>query len=248
MTRTRRTVRAGVAAMGSAAIVAWALSACGSSSAGPASSPAGPAARDPGAALIEAMIARESIADRAAGWTVQDLFAKSGGVDSFRAEVVGVQAGKAFNDVLSDVDPHSEEVSFDDGSADWRTFHVRVRVLEVFGGDETPNSEVTLGLAFGGDLGIEIVSGGLSSMEGIVVFTHPESHVFSYDPTVQSVLNDGAFLSPVDGGTVPFPALTHSGGYSPKLIGAIDTLAELRAAGESRTSPADDDALIDERA
>ena len=102
-------------------------------------------------------------------------------------------------------------------------------VQEVFGGDETPNSEVTLGLAFGRDLSIGIVSGGLLSMEEIVVFTDSDSAVFSYDPAVQAVLYDGAFLSPVDRGTVPFPMLTNNG-YSRRLVDAIDSLAELRAA------------------
>lgn len=237
MTRMRRTVRAGVVATGSAVVLALALSACGSSSAGPASSPAGPASHDPEAELIDVMIARESIVNRGGSFTVEDLFAKSGGVDSFRAEVVEVTAGKAFNDVSTDKDPHAEEVSFDDDAADWRTFHVRVRVLDVFGGDVTPNSEVTLGLGFGDDLSAEIVSGGLLSMDEIVVFTAPESDVFSYDPAVQAVLNDGAFLSPVNGDTVPFPVLTDNG-YSPKLIDAIDSLADLRAASEARPSSA----------
>jgi hypothetical protein len=217
-------------------VVAWALSACGSSSIGQASSSAAPDSRDDQADLIEVMIARESIVSRAGGLTVDDLFATSGGVDSFRAEVVEVMAGKAYNDVLTD-DPHAEEAPFDDGAADWRTLHVRVRVLEVFGGDETPNSEVTLGLAFGGDLSIELVSGGLLSMEEIVVFTAPDGDVFSYDRTVQAVLNDGAFLSPVDGGTVPFPVLT-ANGYPSELIDAIDSLTELRAASEARASSA----------
>jgi hypothetical protein len=234
MTRTRRTVRAGVVATKSAVILAWALSACGSSSAGQSSSSARqPASHDPESELIDAMIAKESITARACCPTINDLFSKSGGLDSFRAEVVEVEAGKAFNDVSIDKDPHSEEVPFDSNSADWRTFHVRMRVIEVFGGDETPNSEVTLGLGFGADLSTEIVSGGLLSMDEIVVFTYRDSAVFSYDPTLQSVLYDGAFLSPVDDGTVPFPVLT-SNGYPSKLIEAIDTLAELRAAGEPR--------------
>jgi hypothetical protein len=238
MTRMRRTARAGVAATGSAVILAWVLAACGSASVGQASSPAGQASsRDPEADLIDAMIARESIVSRGGGLTVDDLFSKSGGVDSFRAEVVEVTAGQAFNDVLTDKDPHSVKVSFDDGTADWRTFHVRVRVLEVFGGDETANSEVTLGLGFGDGISIETVSGGLLSMEEIVVFTAPENQVFSYDPAVRAVLNDGAFLSPVEGGNVPFPVLTDNG-YPSKLIDAIDSLAELRAASEARPSSA----------
>jgi hypothetical protein len=236
MTRMRRTVRAGVVATGSAVVLAWSVAACGSSSAESASSPA--AARDPGAALIDVMIARESIVSRGNGLTVEDLFAKSAGVDSFRAEVVEVMAGKAFNDVSVDPDSHAEEVSFDDDAADWRTFHVRVRVLEVFGGDVTPNSEVTLGLGFGDDLSVDIVRDGLLSMEEIVVFTDPENHVFSYDPAVRGVLNDGAFLSPVDdGGAVPFPMLTDNG-YPSKLIDAIDSLADLRAASRDRPSSA----------
>lgn len=233
MTGRWRTVRAGVVATGSAAILAWVLAACGSASVGQASSPVGQASsRDPEVDLIDAMIARESIVARQGGLTVKDLFAESGGVDSFRAEVVEVMPGKAFDD-----GSHAQQVPFDAGTADWRTFHVRVRVEEVFGGDETPNSEVTLGLAFGRDLSAGIVSGGQLSMEEIVVFTDSDSDVFSYDPTVQAVLYDGAFLSPVDGDTVPFPVLTHSG-YPSKLIDAIDSLAELRAASEARPSSA----------
>lgn len=238
MTRARRIACAGVVATGSAVVLAWVSAACGASSVGQASSSAGQASsRDPEADLIDAMIARESIVGGSRGLTVEDLFAESGGVDSFRAEVVEVMPGKAFNDVSVDEDSHAEEVPFDAGTADWRTFHVRVRVQDVFGGDETPNSEVTLGLVFGRDLSIEIVSGGWLSMEEIVVFTDTYSDVFSYDPAVQAVLYDGAFLSPVDGGTVPFPVLANNG-YSPKLIDAIDSLTELRAASEDRPSSA----------
>jgi hypothetical protein len=214
----------------------WALSGCDSSSEGQASSTTGQVTSlDPEADLIDAMIARESIANRAGDLTIEDLFAKAGGVDSFRAEVVQVGVGKAFNDVMTDNDPRAEEVPFDDSKADWRTFHVQVRVLEVFVGDETPTSEVTLGLAFGRDLGVEIVRGGLLSMQEIVVFTDADNDVFSYDPTVQAVLYDGAFLSPVDGGTVPFPVLS-TDGRSTKLVDAIDSLAELRAAHEHPAS------------
>jgi hypothetical protein len=219
-------VAAAMVAMGSVV-----LSACGSSSVGQSSPSVGEGTSlDPEADLVDAMIARESIVSRAGVLTIDDLFAKSGEVDSFRAEVVGVEPGKAFND------PHAEDVPFDDGAADWRTFHVRVRVLEVFGGDDTPNSEVTFGLAFGRDLSHEIVSGGLLSMGEIVVFTYPDADVFSYAPAVQGVFYDGAFLSPVDGGSVPFPVLTDNGQHSSKLIDAIDSLTELRAASGVRPS------------
>jgi hypothetical protein len=87
MTRRRRTVRAGVVAAGSATILAWVLAACGSASVGQASSPVGQTSRDPEVDLIDAMTARESIAAHQGGLTVEDLFAESGGVDSFRAEV-----------------------------------------------------------------------------------------------------------------------------------------------------------------
>jgi hypothetical protein len=61
------------------------------------------------------MSARESIAAHQGGLTVEDLFAESGGVVSFRAEVVEVMPGKAFNG------SGAEEVPFDADSADWRS-------------------------------------------------------------------------------------------------------------------------------
>jgi hypothetical protein len=106
----------------------------------------------------------------------------------------------------------------------------------VFGGDETPNSEVTLGLAFGPELKFEIVSRGLQSMDEIVVFTDADNDVFSYDPAVEGVLHDGAFLSPVDGDTVSFPVLTYNSQQSSNLTDAIDSLTELRAASEAHPS------------
>jgi hypothetical protein len=181
------------------------------------------------AALIEAMVNREAIVARASGLTFTELFPQVGEskalADAFRADVLAVDAGRAFGGSLDD-DPLGE-LPFDDPQADWRSFHVRVEVVEVFSGDVTVGQELTVGLAFGSALEMEVVSAGLMSMRDIVVFTRPGDFVVPYDPSITPGVWDGAFLSPVEGDRVPFPAVSDGGGAAPALS-RFDTLPELR--------------------
>jgi hypothetical protein len=180
------------------------------------------------AALIEAMVNREAIGMRASGLTFAELFPQAGQsevlADAFRADVVAVEAGRAFGGSLDD-DPLGE-LPFDDPQADWRSFHVRVEVVEVFSGDVTVGQELTIGLAFGSGLEMEVVSAGLMSMGNIVVFTAPGHFFLPYDSSTPVVWN-GAFLSPVEGDRVPFPAVSEGGGEA-SLVSRLDTLPELR--------------------
>jgi len=183
------------------------------------------------AALIEAMVNREAIVARASGLTFAELFPQAGQsevlADAFRADVVAVEAGRAFGGSLDFDDDPFGEVPFDDPEADWRSFHVRVEVVEVFSGDVTVGQELTIGLAFGSGLEMEVVSAGLMSMGNIVVFTRPGGFVVPYDPSITPVVRDGAFLSPVEGDRVSFPAVSEGGGEA-SLVSRLDTLPELR--------------------
>lgn len=182
------------------------------------------------AALIEAMVNREAIGARASGLTFTELFPQVGEsralADAFRADVVAVEAGRAFGGSLDFDDDPFGEVPFDDPEADWRSFHVRVEVVEVFSGDVTVGQELTIGLAFGSGTEMEVVSEGLMSMGDIVVFTGPGHFFLPYDSSTP-VVWDGAFLSPVEGDRVPFPAVSEGGGEA-SLLSRIDTLSELR--------------------
>lgn len=192
--------------------------------------------RDPAAseaALIEAMINRESIASRASNLTLDELFPRTGQSEvldnAFRADVISVDAGRAFGDHM-DGTPETgiEELPFDDPKASWRSFEVQVKVTELYSGDVKPGSELTIGLAFGRGLDLEVVSEGLLSMGEIVVFTALGGFVVPYDPSITPVVWDGAFLSPVEGGRVPWPAVTEDGGFEAEVASNFDTLIELR--------------------
>ena len=74
---------------------------------------------------------------------------------------------------------------------------------------------------------MEVVSEGLVSMGDIVVFTSPGDFFAPYDTSIPVVL-DGAFLSPVEGDRVPFPAVSEGGGAAASLVSRLDTLPELR--------------------
>ena len=185
--------------------------------------------------LIQAMIDRESIVFRTGSITLNDLFPTSGAdsaaESAFLANVVEVTPGRAFKDILEDDTSHVEQVPFDDAAADWRTFHVRVEIIERYLGDVQPGDHLALGLAFGSQPPLNVVADGLVSIGRIVAFTKPGSFVVDYDPTITPVLWDGAFLSPVDGEQVPFPALSEGGQPDP-LVSLMDTLTELRILSE----------------
>ncbi len=184
-------------------------------------------------ALIEAMVSREDIVERASSLTLAELFPAAGAskvlADAFRADVVHVDEGRAFVDTFDPAQASGiEEIAFDDPRADWRSFHVRLKVLESYSGDVEVGSEVTIGIAFGRDVEMKIVAEGLMSMSELVVFTAPGDFVVPYDPTIRPVLWDGAFLSPVEGDQVPWPAVSEGGGHEASLVSNFDNLSELR--------------------
>ncbi len=189
-------------------------------------------------ALIEAMVNREEIAQRASGLTLAELFPDAGHSkvldDAFRADVVSVDAGRAFGDHM-DADPNTgvEVRDFDDPEASWRSFHVRVKVVEVYSGDVEVGTELTLGLAFGRGLDEKVVSEGLMSMGQIVALTALGDFVVPYDPSITPVVWDGAFLSPVEGELVPWPAVSEGEGPEASMVSRFDTLPELRQIGSA---------------
>lgn len=194
------------------------------------------------AAFIEAMVNREDIAQRASNLTLAELFPRTGQskvlADAFRADVVSVDAGRAFGDHF-DGDPKTgiEDLAFDDPDASWRSFEVTIQVVEVYSGDVKVNTALTIGLAFGREIEMNVVSDGLMSMGQIAVFTAQGDFVVPYDRSITPVVRDGAFLSPVEGDQVPWPALGGSMDSEGSLVSQIETLTELRQLEPPQTSP-----------
>lgn len=130
-----------------------------------------------------------------------------------------------------DGDRSNPQVPFDDVSADWRSLHVHVKVLEVFAGDVAVGDELVLGLAFGPQTRAADVCDGFLSYGQAVAFTTDDEFVVPYDDSLVPVAWDGAFLSPVDEGRLPFPALAQGEheGHGGEVLSKFDTLAEIRA-------------------
>lgn len=186
------------------------------------------------AALVNAMMNREAIAQRASELTLDELFPARGRSEilasAVRANVLGVDEGRAFGDRMSGGSDTTTipELPFDDPAASWRSFEVRVRVVEVYAGDAKVDSEITIGLAFGKELERSVVIDGLMSMDQIVVFIARGDFVVPYDSALLPVVRDGAFLSPVEGERVPWPALAEERPEA-GVLSNFDTLAELRS-------------------
>ncbi len=183
------------------------------------------------AELIQAMVGKEEGALRPT-LTLAEMYPGVGQskvvADAFRADVVGVDAGRAFNNFDENFERTPlQEVPFDDPRADWRSFEVRVKVAEVYWGDVTAGTELALGLTFNAQTELTVVSEGFASMGEVVVFTATGDFVVPYDPTIIPVLWDGAFLTPVEGERVPWPVLSEPGSGAP-VVPDLDTLAELR--------------------
>lgn len=185
------------------------------------------------AALIEAMVNREDIAQRASNHTLAELFPLTGPSEvlaaAFRADVLSVDAGRAFGDHF-DEDPKTgiEELAFDNPNASWRSFEVTLQVVEVYSGDVKVGAELTIGLAFGREIELNVISEGLKSMGQIAIFTAQGDFVVPYDESITPVVQDGAFLSPVEGDKVPWPAVGGSTDSQESLVSQLDTLTELR--------------------
>ncbi len=220
-----------------ALLLVCAVAACGQATAG---SGDGSASEESAAAfeaeLIQTMIGREEGVVRTGKLTLAGLFPAAGQsdvlADAFRADVLSVEVGRTFT---NNVDENYEvvgpvhEVPFDDPRADWRSFEVRVKVAEVYWGDVTAGTELTIGLAFSVQTDLKVITEGFASMGQLVVFTAHGDFVVPYDPAVTPVLWDGAFLSPVDGDQVPWPVLSEAAGSSgDSVVSHFDTLSELR--------------------
>lgn len=193
------------------------------------------------AALVDALVNRQAIVSSSAGYwpTLSELFPADNSSailrDAFRAEVVDVDPGVAFAGTLDGEPGQIELPTFDDESAQWRSFHVNVRVSEVFAGPMETGQLVTLGIAFGSNLEQSVVENGFTSMGEVVAFTANGDFVVPYDESLVPVLYDAAFLSPVDQGAVPFPALQEAGAGQDELAAQMDTLEELRAVSSEAT-------------
>jgi len=206
------------------------MTACGSSATSTAEGDL-PSAAKAENDLVAALVSRQAQVSYAEGVTLDELFPSHGEeseLDSFRGSVLEVQAGRAFDDIAERA--VAEPVAFDDPKADWRTFEVHAKVIESFTGQAQPGDEITFGLVFGSDMKIETVEQGLVAMGEFVAFTYDAPATPAFDSSIAQVLQDGAYLSPVDGDRVPFPAIAdQEGEVTDAYVAQIDTLAELRA-------------------
>lgn len=223
MTAVRRVVGCSSALIGLAVAAACANSSTQVASVG--------SAPEEEAALVEALVNRQAIASYPEDYwpSFNDLFPSSGQSEvlesAFLADVERVEPGLAY---ASSADGQIELASFEDERAEWRTFRVDVRVTETFAGDVEAGEQVALGFAFGSSLEQSVVEDGFTSMGQIVAFTE-HGKTASGDPSLVPVLANAAFVSPVDGQSVLFPALQAGGVGQPELAARFDTLEELRS-------------------
>lgn len=142
-----------------------------------------------------------------------------------RGRIAEVAQGRAFAVPGGDA-PDGTLTDFDDGDAQWRTFHLTVNVAEAISGD-VPGAAVVVGLAFGPAAELDTVRKDLLAM-GEMVFFLERSPVFGYDPTVYGIVGDGSLLATVsETGQLALPVLDSERERS--LLSRGGTLTELRA-------------------
>lgn len=142
-----------------------------------------------------------------------------------RGRITDVTKGQGFTIEGSDA-PGGTLTDFDDANAQWRTFHATVKVAEVISG--TAPDSITVGLAFGPDIGIESVRTDLTAMPEVVLFLQ-RSPVFGYDETIYAVVSDGALIAQVDDkGVLTLPVLEAN--ESAPMLERSESLDTLRQA------------------
>jgi hypothetical protein len=145
-----------------------------------------------------------------------------------RGTVTDVTPGRAFT-VKGEDAPDGTLTSFDDGDAQWRTFHLTVNVAETLSGS-TAGNPIVVGVAFGPDATLERVRSDMKALGEVVLFLN-HSPVFAYDKSVYGTVGDGAFIAPVDGsGVLTLPALDAREARS--LLKRGGSVAALRSAAK----------------
>lgn len=146
-------------------------------------------------------------------------------------EVSSVSPGRAFY-LDTTAQPEIEtEIPWDDPRAEWRTFHLTVRVHETLGrapGSPLIGSELVVGVATSSATDMGELAAAYTSA-GRMVWPLIHSPVFDYDPTVLGIVNDGAFLTFVNDNGNLDPA-AKEGEPSRSFLSGVETLSQLRRA------------------
>lgn len=126
-------------------------------------------------------------------------------------DVVSVTEGRSF---AYEEDPDVEvviDLPFNDPKAQISTVHLEIAVetVSVDKADREIGKTVRVGLALPAPVDVEAIAEELSGRGGVVVvLLYEPSSVFSYDPTLWAILEDGNLLGVVDsGGNVTFPSI-----------------------------------------
>jgi len=156
-----------------------------------------------------------------------------------RGRIADVAPGFAFV-VDSDDDPSGTRADFDTKGAAWKTVHITVAVTESLAGGKVPGDQVTVGYSIDADTDFELVKQGLVSLDEVVLPLY-KSPAFSYDPALYGIVADGGLLAVTGSGGLRFPALSPPEEAQMLGNGALDTVPEVRTAGDQpmETVPAE---------
>lgn len=126
-----------------------------------------------------------------------------------------------------------QELRFADPSADWRTVHMTVAVEEEVGTKQALGKSATVhvGLAISGSSDALRIMSGLESTGRVALPLLRKSPVFSYNPRLLAIAEDGMLLATVDAtGKLSLPFQSNSG-RARSLLSESPTLADLKARG-----------------
>ncbi len=137
--------------------------------------------------------------------------------------ITAVTPGKAFSAEDQSAD-HEVEVPYNDPDASWRSMHVVVAVEEAISGSVGGLTSITVGFAFGARTTVDRALPSFLSMGRVLLFL-TAGDVFSYDPELFGVVEDGALLGLVDpSGVISMPVLGDQSGAFTATAPTIDLL------------------------
>lgn len=140
-------------------------------------------------------------------------------------EIVEVTKGRGF--VVNGADSTAGmPVEFDRRDARWKTVHLTVRANQLLAGHGVP-STIEVGVALDGSVDFNRVAQGFKELGTVVLFLYKNSPVFSYDPRLYSIVEDGTLLVVVDQRTGELSLPGVDGERAKTLLGTTSTLDAL---------------------
>lgn len=151
-------------------------------------------------------------------------------------DVVDVEPGRAFrNQARGTTDRPTTLDDFDDPTADWRTLHLEVEVVESLG-DEVGRRTLRVGLPVSGYDDPRILIEGAKALGRVVLLLDDAAgDLYAYDRSVVGMVLGGQYLATVaDDGALAFPVLEAS--EAEAFQGELRTLDDLRRAAAEPTT------------